>query len=149
MLFHDIMVSKEACMAKKKANLMGYLYLVGMALVVIGFFCPVFKGALAEFNGWDFLNFKNFDFVTVGGLLILIGAVVGIVLSFVKSKKEKMLKLVAILVSIAGGIVLIIGFNDNVVYKMIAEAFMKYANVGFYMIVVGWVVALVGHFTSK
>jgi hypothetical protein len=68
---------------KRKANILGYLYLVGLALVVIGFFCPMFKAGPIEPNGWDFLNFENFGFVTVGGLLILVGAAAGIGVSMV------------------------------------------------------------------
>ena len=63
-------------MAKKKSS-NGMFYLFGMALVVIGFFLPMFKAGPLEPNGWDFLNFKEFGFVTIGGLLILIGAVLG------------------------------------------------------------------------
>ena len=55
-------------MAKKgKANILGYLYLVGLALVVIGFFCPMFKAGPLEPNGWDFLNFENFGLKKIHG----------------------------------------------------------------------------------
>ena len=61
----------------------------------------------------DFLDFDNFGFVTIGGLLIIIGAVLGVVLNFVNAKNKKMLQLVALIVSIAGGIVLFIGFKKG------------------------------------
>lgn len=136
-------------MAKKgKANILGYLYLVGLALVVIGFFCPMFKAGPIEPNGWDFLNFENFGFVTVGGLLILVGAAAGIIFSFVGGKNSDLLKLVCLIVSIVGGIVLVIGFNDNRLYSAIGKEILKYAYIGFYLVVGGWVVALIGHFTK-
>lgn len=136
-------------MAKKgKANILGYLYLVGLALVVIGFFCPMFKAGPLEPNGWDFLNFENFGFITVGGLLILAGAAAGIIFSFVGGKNSDLLKLVCLIVSIVGGIVLVIGFNDNKLYAAIGKEILKYAYVGFYLVVCGWVVALIGHFTK-
>lgn len=133
----------------KKSSSMSLLYLIGMALVVIGFFCPMFKAGLLEPNGWDFLNFKDFGFVTIGGLLILIGAVLGVVLSLVKVKNAKTLKLVALIVSIVGGVVLILGFNDNGLYRAIAKGFIKHAYIGFYVVLAGWIAALVGYLTNK
>ena len=133
----------------KKSSVMSYLYLIGLALVVVGFLCPMFKGGLAEPNGFDFLNFEDFGFVTIGGLFIFIGAIAGVVLNFVKIKNAKMLKLVSLIVSIAGGVILVIGFNDNVVYKFLAKGLLKHAYIGFYVVIVGWIVALLGHFSSK
>ena len=75
-------------MAKKKKS-MGMLYLIGMILVVVGFFLPMFKAGPLEPNGLDFLDFDNFGFVTIGGLLIIIGAVLGVVLNFVNAKNKK------------------------------------------------------------
>ncbi|MBQ7882288.1 MAG: hypothetical protein IJ312_06215 [Treponema sp.] len=133
----------------KKSSVMSYLYLIGLALVVVGFLCPMFKGSLTDLNGFDFLNFEDFGFVTIGGLLIFIGAIAGVVLNFVKIKNAKMLKLVSLIVSIAGGVILVIGFNDNGLYKFLAKGLLKHAYIGFYVVIVGWIVALLGHFSSK
>lgn len=133
----------------KKSSVMSYLYLIGLALVVVGFLCPMFKGGPIEPNGFDFLNFEDFGFVTIGGLFIFIGAIAGVVLNFVKIKNAKMLKLVSLIVSIAGGVILVIGFNDNVVYKFLAKGLLNHAYIGFYVVIVGWIVALLGHFSSK
>mgnify|MGYP003391833282 CR=1 FL=1 len=100
-------------------------------------------------NGLDFLDFDNFGFVTIGGLLIIIGAVLGVVLNFINAKNKKMLQLVALILSIAGGVVLFIGFNDNVIYKTIAKGFIKHAYMGFYVVLAGWVVGVVGYLTGK
>jgi len=133
----------------KKSSVMSYLYLIGLALVVVGFLCPMFKSSLADLNGFDFLNFEDFGFVTIGGLFIFIGAIAGVVLNFVKIKNAKMLKLVSLIVSIAGGVILVIGFNDNGVYKFLAKGLLNHAYIGFYVVIVGWIVALLGHFSSK
>ena len=85
---------------EKKNGIMSNLYLIGMALVVIGFILPMFK-------------------------------VLG--------------QLAALAVSIIGAIVLIIGFNDNVVYKAIGKGLIKHAYVGFYCIIVGWVAGILGY----
>ena len=136
-------------MAKKgKTNILGYLYLLGLALVVIGFFCPMFKAGPIKPNGWDFLNFENFGFVTIGGLLVLAGAAAGIILSFVGGKNSGFLKLICLIASIVGGIVLVIGFNDNKLYSVIGKGIIKHAFIGFYLVVSGWVVALIGHFAK-
>ena len=60
-----------------------------------------------------------------------------------------MLQLVALIVSIAGGVVLFIGFNDNVNYKAIAKGFIQHAYMGFYVVLAGWVVGVVGYLTGK
>lgn len=135
----------------KKGSKLSLIYLIGMALIAVGFCCPMFKGKLlgGTTNGFDYINFQEFGFVTLGALLILIGAVLGLVFCLVKMKNANTLKLVAIVLSIVGGIVLIIGFNDNAIYKAIAKGFLKHAYIGFYMILAGWVLGIVGWVTKK
>ena len=141
-------------MGKKKGNVIGYLYLIGMAITTIGFCCPMFKGFLGSgANGFKFINFENGGFVTIGALLIFIGAVVGLAYAVlpmigIKLPSSDLVKFVAIIASIAGGIVLVIGFQDNAIYKAIAKGFLKNATYGFYMVVVGWVLALIGKFAK-
>ena len=96
-------------MAKKGS--LPLIYLIGMALVVIGFICPMFDLFIGTLNGFDFINFKEFGITTIGALLIIAGAVLGLVFCFVGGKNSGMLKLVGLLVSIAGGVVLIIGYS--------------------------------------
>lgn len=135
-------------MAKKKSS-MSLIYLIGMALIAIGFFCPMFKAGPIEPNGFDFLNFENFGFVTIGGLLLIVGAALGLILCFLKVKNAGTLKLIALILSIAGGVVLIIGFNDNAIYKVIAKGLLKHAYIGFYLVVAGWVTGIIGFLTKK
>lgn len=144
----EIKQIKEFFMAKKKKS-MGLLYFIGMILVVVGFFLPMFKAGPIEPNGLDFLDFDNFGFVTIGGLLIIVGAALGAALNFLSVKNKKTLQLVALIVSIAGGVVLFIGFNDNTIYRAIAKGFLKHAYIGFYVVLAGWVAALVGYITGK
>lgn len=141
-------------MAKKSSGLMGYLYLIGMALVAIGFCCPMFSGTFGSSNGFKFINFDNGGFTTIGALLIFVGAVLGVavvVLGMVgiKVPSVKLLKLIALIVTIVGGIVLVIGFNDSKIYKAIAKGLLKHAYVGFYMVLVGWVAGIVGYLMEK
>lgn len=133
-------------MAKKGS--LPLIYMIGMALVVIGFICPVFDFMIKE-NGFDFINFDNFGFKTIGALLIIAGAVLGLVFCFVGGKNSGMLKLVGLLVSIAGGVVLIIGYSDNMFSKGIGKFLIDNATYGFYMILAGWIVALFGWVTKK
>ena len=106
-------------MGKKSKNSVSYLYLLGMALAVIGFCCPMFKGKLfgSTSNGFSFLS-KNGGLMTTAGLLIFIGACVGLllaVLAFLKISipQSKLLMCIALIVSIIGGIILIINFSGN------------------------------------
>lgn len=133
----------------KKSSKISLIYLIGMALSLIGFCVPMFKGKLIgkTWNGFKFINFDNFGFVTVGALLILIGIILGIVFSLISVKD--VLKLVALIVSIVGGIVLVIGFNQDKLYQAIAKGFLKCAYVGFYLLIVGWIVSIVGYVLKK
>ncbi|MDO4506409.1 MAG: hypothetical protein Q4B64_05630 [Spirochaetales bacterium] len=132
----------------KSNKALANLYLIGMALVVIGFILPMFKSALGSSNGFDFINLKKFGFSTIGALLIFIGGAAGVVLSFVKGG-SKQTKLIALAVSILGFIVLVIGFNDNALTKAIGKGFLKHAYIGFYLVVVGWVAAVAGYLKSN
>lgn len=124
-----------------------YLYLLGMLITTIGFCCPMFKGFFGSgANGFNFINFENGEFVTIGALLIFIGAVVGLAYAVlpmlgIKLPSSDLVKTVAVIASIAGGIVLVICFQDNAISK----AILKNATYGSYMIIVGWVLALVGN----
>lgn len=135
-------------MGKKKGSALALLYLIGMALVAIGFCCPMFTAkVLGSSNGFSFIDFEDSTFVTIGALLVFIGAVGGVVSCFVPQLKG--LKLIFLLCSIVGGIVLVIGFTTNGgVYKFIGKQLFKHATYGFYMILAGWVIAIVGYFSK-
>lgn len=134
-------------MAKKGS--LPLIYMIGMALVVIGFICPVFDFFIGTLNGFDFINFKDFGTTTIGALLIIIGAVLGLVFCFVGGKNSGMLKLVGLLVSIAGGVVLIISYSGDVFSEGIGKFFIEVATYGFYMILAGWIVGVVGYVMKK
>ena len=137
-------------MGKKKINVLSYLYIIGMAIVAIGFCCPMFKGIFGtSANGFKFINFDNSVFVSIGALMIFFGVVGGIVVKFLPKLSKNKLDFLCLLISIAGGVVLLIGFTTNGgIYKAIGKAFLKNAIAGFYMIVIGWAVAIVGYFSK-
>ena len=133
----------------KKSSL-PLIYLVGMALVAIGFFCPMFKGLFgSSANGFDFIrNAKEGGFVAIGSILIIAGAIAGIVACFVPQLKG--LKLIFAIVALAGAIILIIGFTTNGgIYKAIGKQLLKRAMIGFYMVVVGIVAGICGAVLNK
>ena len=129
----------------KKVNILSYLYLIGMALVAIGFCCPMIKGLFgSSANGFDFIkNVKDGSFVAIGAILIFAGAIAGIVACFVKQLSG--LKLIFALCVLAGAIVLVIGFTTNGgIYKAIGKHLLKNALFGVYLVVVGIVLAVCG-----
>ena len=133
----------------KKSSL-PLIYLCGMALIAIGFFCPMFKGLFgSSANGFDFIkNAKEGGFVAIGSILIIAGAIAGIVACFVPQLKG--LKLIFAIVALAGAIILIIGFTTNGgIYKAIGKQLLKRAMFGFYMVVVGIVAGICGAVTNK
>ena len=133
----------------KKSSL-PLIYLIGMALVAIGFFCPMFKGLFgSSANGFYFIsNAKEGGFVAIGSILIIAGAIAGIVACFVPQLKG--LKLIFALCVLAGAIILIIGFMaSGGIYKAIGKQLLKRAMFGFYMVVVGIVLGVCGAVTGK
>lgn len=129
----------------KKVSLMSYLYLVGMALVAVGFCCPMVKGIFgSSANGFDFIrNAKEGGFVCIGSILIFAGAVAGILAFFVPQLKG--LKLIFALVALAGAVILVIGFmTSGGIYKAIGKHFLKNALIGLYMVVAGIVLGVIG-----
>ena len=150
-------------MVKRGKQSVSYLYLIGMALTVIGFCCPMFKGKLfgSTSNGFSFLS-DNGGLMTTAGLLIFIGACAGLLLAVLPFLKisvpcRNLLMCIALAVSIIGGIILVITFSGNgsgngltkAINKAAGKGFLKHAYVGFYMILAGWVVALAGWITGK
>ena len=134
-------------MAKKGFNFS--IYLVGMAVTLIGFCMPMFTGVFGSSgNGFKFINFDNSGFVTIGALLIVAGAIAGIVFALLGMGDQ--LEWLALALSIAGGVVLVVGFTTNGgLYKAIGKNMIKHATVGFWMIVAGWVVAALGKILKK
>ena len=72
----------------KKSGKLPLIYLLGMALVVIGFIIPMFKVSFGPFgssnpNGFKFIDFDHMGFVTIGSLLVFAGACLGVIFSLV------------------------------------------------------------------
>ena len=128
----------------KKSSL-PLIYLIGVLLVAIGFCCPMIKGLFgSSANGFDFIrNAKEGGFVAIGSILIIAGAILGIISCFVPQLKG--LKLIFALVILAGAVILVIGFTTNGrIYKAVGKHLLKNALFGFYMVVAGIVLSIVG-----
>ncbi len=133
----------------KKSSL-PLIYLIGVALVAVGFCLPMFKGLGTTPSGFKFINFDNFGATTIAALLIFCGAVAGVVFCFVSAgKNTSLIRLLCIVISIIGGVILIVKFNDNWLTKSIGKGFIKHAYIGFYMVLVGWVAGLIGAVLKK
>ena len=130
-------------MSRKSGSLP--LYLIGMILVAVGFFLPIFKVSIGPFsgstNGFDLVGNGN-SMMKIAALLVFAGAVVGVICSFIN--KGGLLKLLALIVSIAGGLYCF--FNTSSTAHSIL---FKIVGVGFYLIIAGWVIALLGYLASK
>ena len=134
-------------MAKKNAGLVGYLYVVGLALVVIGCFLPLTTHFGGNANGATAVNrISKGGLLSVGAVLALAGAVAGLVCSFVRVKNGRLLKLVALALSIAGGLYVACNINGNQLklLKLASKITSSSFGIGFYIILVGWILALVG-----
>ena len=136
----------------KKSSL-PLIYLIGVLLIAIGFCLPLFSGKVLKVtaNGWKFIHFdKNFGWSSLAALLIFCGAAVGAVFCFVSAgKSTSLLRLICIIVSIVGGLIFFIKYNDNGVTRALGKFNLKYMAIGLYMIFAGWIVGLIGAITNK
>ena len=133
----------------KKSSL-PLIYVIGVALVAVGFCLPMFKGLGTTPSGFKFINFDNFGATTIAALQIFCGGVAGVVFCFVSAgKNTSLIRLLCIVISIIGGVILIVKFNDNWLTKSIGKGFIKHAYIGFYMVLVGWVAGLIGAVLKK
>lgn len=124
---------------------MRFLYIVGCALVIVGYICPIFKVSLGIFgssstNGFALVKQFNNSGDTVAliaTVMVFAAAICGIILDYCTGKFIG--DLVALAVSVLGGVILFANTSDLGV--SIAK---KFINIGFYLIVIGWIVALLG-----
>lgn len=152
-------------MAKKSVKALNFLYLIGMCLTAIGFCCPLFfrkgmggKIIAGSMTGFNFINFDNFGkkilgsyaqtWCTLAALMIFAGALLGVLFSFLKLKKINLLKLLALAITIVGGVIFIFLYRKTGLGSNITGAIFKHAFVGLYLIVIGWVAAIVGYITK-
>lgn len=140
-------------MAKKSSQIS--LYLIGMIVVLVGCFLPLtaskfFGGGASAF---DAITSSGNGAVKVGAILAFLGAIAGIVFSFV-SLKGVPIKLISLIVSIVGGIwVLVkylnIGGAGKQLLKLGAKATGSQPGIGLIVIIIGWVIAIVGYVKSR
>ena len=82
--------------------------------------------------------------------MIFFGAAIGAVLCFVNAgKSTSMLRLICIIVSIVGGLIFFVKYNDNNITRALGKFNLKYMAAGLYMIIAGWIVGLIGAVTNK
>ncbi len=137
----------------KKIDIKACLYTIGMALVVIGCFLPLvstkFGGSSSAFK--IITEGSGSGVVRVGAILAMLGGVAGVVLTFFKGK---MYKLIALIVSIVGGLYVFLNYlNQSGAAKGIMKGAAKIAGarpgIGVILISLGWLAALLGFFFSK
>ena len=151
-------------MAKKGKVSLNLIYLIGMVLIIVGFCVPLFftknpiNGKINAGNtiGFDFINFDRDSAFSCGALMIFLGGCLGAIIELLsafalklKSSVKTILAIVCVAISIIGGVIVFIKFNDNAITKFIGKGFFKHAFIGFYMIIAGWVVGLIGCFVKK
>ena len=152
-------------MGKKSINILSYLYICGMLLVVIGCFLPLSTAFGGHANGKSAFDYIGSDGkgvmnMKIGAILAFAGAAVGFCLSLLKEfsilkiKQLSLIKLVSLVLSIAGGVYVFIKmYNTNGTLKDIAKGagklFKVAPGVGLILILAGWVIALVGWILNR
>ena len=138
----------------KKNSVLSYLYLIGMALVVIGCFLPLsthFGGNANGNSAFSYITSDGKGIVKIGSILALLGAVAGVVFCFLKVKKVGLIKLVSLIVSIAGGVYVFFNTSDfaKSMMKGVGKITKSAPGIGLILIIAGWVVALVGWILNR
>ena len=142
-------------MGKKLLN-SSVVYFIGMALVIVGLICPIVKVMGQTPNAFKFLDMKNFGTSTVGILLVLIGAALGVIFS-VLNMASRTNKLIALAITLAGGVIIVLlltgilsdsSFGGKI-WRAVGKSFIKHAFIGFYLILAGWIAAIYGWVTGK
>ena len=131
-------------MAKKSS--FNLFYLIGMIAVVIGSFLPIIRISLGILGKIDFTivdafkDLSNLD--SWLALLMFVAAAIGIILCYVKVSNASMLKTVCLLASIVLGLIFFARGN-------FFKDWFKITGFGFYIILAGWVIGLIGTFVKK
>lgn len=131
-------------MAKKSS--FNLFYLIGMIAVVVGSFLPIIRISLGILGKIDFTivdafkDLSNLD--SWLALLMFVAAAIGIILCFVKVSNASMLKTVCLLASIVLGLIFFACGN-------FFKDWFKITGFGFYIILAGWVIGLIGTFVKK
>ena len=133
----------------KKTDVKSYLYVIGMALVVIGCFLPLLSTRFGDSTSAFKIITKGSGSgaVRVGAILAMLGAAAGVALTFVRGK---MYKLIALVVSILGGLYVFMNYmNQSGAVKGTAKASGATPGIGIILITIGWILALLGFFFSR
>ena len=125
-----------------------------MAIVVIGCFLPLVGTSFG--NGSSALKAitDGSGDLKVGSILALGGAIAGIIFCFVSLKSKLSVKLISLIVSIAGGAYVLLTYLNLAPW---AKGFAKFAfkvtgthpGIGLFVILAGWVIALLGWLKSR
>lgn len=142
----------------KKSKSISLIYGIGMLLVAIGFCLPIFQfKIIGGISGFDLVG-KGDSAVKIFTLLIFIGAVLGVVATFLPIKSANLIKIIALAVSIISFVIILIilGNSDGAsvirglsLGKSTNEAIFKHLYVGAYMIFGGWIISVVGLVMNK
>lgn len=117
-----------------------------MIAVVVGSFLPIIRISLGILGKIDFTivdafkDLSNLD--SWLALLMFVAAAIGIILCFVKVSNASMLKTVCLLASIVLGLIFFARGN-------FFKDWFKITGFGFYIILAGWVIGLIGTFVKK
>ena len=133
------------------------LYFIGMTLVLIGFILPICGSGKFATNGFDCINFEKITPSGIGFILVFVGACYGICCSLFSKFSSKTSKLIALAITLAGGVIVTLvitgviteGTVHKVFKNFIKKSWIKNVGLGFYVIIVGWTVAICGWVTEK
>lgn len=145
-------------MGKKSAKV-SLIYLIGMAIVAVGCFFPLAKaGRLLTVEGNSVFNLiigkDTSTVIRISTILILAGAILGVIFSLLKGSNSATLRLVGLIASVAGVLIELINkLTSSNAAKHIGKGAVKLFNVtpylGFYIIAAGLIIAIIGFVTKK
>ena len=140
----------------KKSNVLPLFYLIGMVLVVIGCFLPLTSNSTFGFKGssaFDAITSDGNGILKIGSILAFIGAIAGVVFCFISIKGIPM-KMISLIVSIVGGLYVIISYLNQSDFakglnKFVGKVMGTKPGIGLVVIAIGWLIALYSVFLKK
>ncbi len=144
----------------KKTSSVSFLYGIGMILAAVGFCLPIFHrnffGSRA-INGFGLVG-DGTTAIKIFTLLIFVGAVIGVLVTFISVPQAKLLKICALALSVVSFIVVVVLLSRTKAaaatkffgaQDFALKQIFKSLYVGAYMIFAGWIVAAAGLAMNK
>ncbi len=147
-------IAAKKAKTKEMLKSLNFIYLVGMLLMLIGFFMPIISVTIfgdinVNVNGFTlFFSFFRRISQSIPSLIFFISTIVGVVAVFISLKNvnlSKLIKFIVLVVSIVSIVIVVIVFEKFTSKSHFAGAGGRCEfDVGAYIMFIGWIIGVIG-----